>query len=163
MKLLWLQLVGMSIYFVGAITITYPGIAWFEKFHKPGRLLRALEELEASSISEGKTGFQELKHEINNIVESKYKMGKNIDKIDVGTKSINISGRVTPLKIKGYNKDSEKPEIWIKEPLFANIRYQIDRKIRRGKTKIRTIGIIFIVIGVGLQMFASIYPHLFSP
>lgn len=143
------ELIGMIIYVFGAFIITSPGIVYFEKYHKPGRLLRALEELEANEIDGSHCGFEVLKEEINTIVSEEDRLGKKVHKLDVYAGAV-TSGRGALFKIRAHIGEDETRQI--DDPLFIKVRYQLDRAIRQGKTKIRTIGIGLILIGFLLQM-----------
>jgi hypothetical protein len=147
------ELFGMIVYVSGAFIIASPGIVYLEKYHKPGRLLRALEELEADEIEYDHYGFEELKEEINSIVDEKYYLNEDVDKLDVYAGEL-TTGRGALLKVRAHTGTDET---WkIEEPLFIKMRYQLDRTIRRGKTNIRTVGICFILIGFTLQMWPEL-------
>lgn len=83
--------------------ISTPGIVCLEKYHKPGRLLRALEELEANEIERGHCGFEVLKKEINSIVGKENRLGKDVYKLDVYAGAI-TSGRGVLFKIRAHRR-----------------------------------------------------------
>ena len=142
--------VGSVVYLAGALTITIPGIAYFEKFHRPGRLLRGLEELEAGELKKSDTGFNDTLEELNTLVDEDYKLEGNITKLRVLAGTANVGGRGMIHTVRAYDGDEEISRI--EEPTFDKLRYQIDRSIRKGKTKIRTVGVILILIGLPLQL-----------
>lgn len=147
------ELIGMIIYVSGAFIIASPGIVYIEKWHRPGRLLRALEELEANEIERGHCGFEELKEEINSIIKNDDQIDEDVHKLDVHAGTI-TTGKGALLRVRAHKGEDETHKI--EEPLFIKIRYQLDRTIRREKTKIRTVGICFILIGFVLQMWPEL-------
>lgn len=154
-----LTIAGMLIYLLGGIVITIPGIVIFEKYHTPGKLLRGIETLEAEAITKEETGFEELREAINDIVKEQDQIGKDIQKLDIYSDGINVTGRVTNLKLVMQDEEdiTEDSGLMIEEPTFERIRYQIYRKVRWGKTKIRTVGIGLILVGFTLQIYSSYY------
>ncbi|WP_139835158.1 hypothetical protein [Halorubrum ezzemoulense] len=149
-----LAILGTFFTLVGTGIITYPDIVYLEKCYPTGRLLRAIETLESRAIHRDNTGFKELRAEINDIVEE-YHLRSDIDKIDIYSSGIDVGGRVTNFKVIGYIDDEEVDRI--EEPEFERIRFQIYRKIRRGKTKIRAYGIALVVLGFLIQGYAILY------
>lgn len=147
------ELVGMVIYISGAFIIASPGIVYIEKYHKPGRLLRALEELEADEIKRSHCGFELIKKEINSIVDEEDQIGRDVHKLDVYAGTV-TTGKGALLKVRVHKGENNTRQIG--EPLFIKIRYQLDRTIRRGKTKIRTVGICFMLVGFTLQMWPDL-------
>lgn len=147
------ELIGMVIYVSGALFIIAPGIVYLERFHRPGRLLRALEELEADGIERGHYGFEDMRKEINSIVGEEHRLDEDVDKLDIYAGTV-TTARGALLKVRAHTGENETRQI--EEPLFIKIRYQLDRSIRRGKTKIRTVGICFILVGFALQMWPNL-------
>ncbi|TQQ79682.1 hypothetical protein [Halonotius roseus] len=152
------ELIGMIIYVSGAFIIASPGIVYFEKYHRPGRLLRALEELEANEIETDHCGFTDLKEVINSMVDKEDRLTEDVYKLDVHAGTL-TTGKGALFKLRVSTGEGETRKI--QEPLFIKIRYKIDRTIRRGKTKIRTVGICLMLVGFTLQMLPelmSIFP-----
>ena len=147
------ELIGMVIYISGAFIVASPGIVYIERYHKPGRLLRALEKLESDEIERSHCGFELIKNEINSIVDEEYQIDEDVHKLDVYAGTL-TTGKGALFKIRVHNRKKNTRQI--EEPLFTKIRYQIDRTIRRGKTKIRTIGICFMLVGFTLQMWPDL-------
>ena len=143
-------IVGSIVYLLGALTITYPGIAYFEPLHRPGRLLRGLEELEAGELKKSDTGFDVTLEELNTLVDEENKLDEDIAKLRVLAGTANLGGRGMIHTVRAYEGDEEISRI--EEPTFDKLRYQIDRSIRKGKTKIRTVGVILILIGLPIQL-----------
>ena len=149
-----IRIIGMLIYFLGAFIIVLPGIELLEKYHTPGKILRALEELEGKSIESDHVGFDEIRKVINNIVSDECQLSDDIHKIDVSTNIVSFGGRVIYLKVHGYSESRDEPVV-IEEPPFHILRYKIDRTIRRGKTKIRSVGLLFILFGAAIQLWVD--------
>lgn len=149
------ELGGMGLYFSGALIIIAPGIAYFEKYHKPGKLLRALEELETGSINEDNVGFELLKSVIVELTHSEEIKNSSEVKIYTGTFNIGDYGKGKDTIVRGFDENGEEIAN-IEEPTFDILRYQIDRSIRRKKTKIRTFGIVFMLVGFTMQMWPEL-------
>jgi hypothetical protein len=147
------ELFGMFIYVTGALFITAPGIVQLEKYHTPGRLHRALEDLEGNGVEKSHCGFEDLRKYLNSIIDNRDRIAQDVKKIDLHAGSLNM-GRGAVLKLRVHDKDGEKRQI--EEPLFLNIRVRLDRAIRRGKTKIRTFGIALILLGFTIQMWPEL-------
>ncbi|WP_136715880.1 hypothetical protein [Halorientalis salina] len=143
----------MIIYISGAFIIASPGIVYIEKLHKPGRLLRALEKLEADEIERSHCGFELMKEEINSIVDEEEQLSGDVHKLDVYAGTV-TTGKGALLKVRAHIGENDTRQI--EDPLFIKIRYQLDRTIRRGKTKIRTVGICFMLVGFTLQMWPDL-------
>ncbi|TKX45812.1 hypothetical protein [Halorubrum sp. ARQ200] len=142
--------VGSIVYLLGALTITIPGIAYLEPLHRPGRLLRGLEELEAGELKNSDTGFDDTLEELNTLVSKENKLDGNITKLKVLAGTAEVGGRGMIHTVRAYEGDEEISGI--EEQTFDKLRYQIDRSIRNGKTKIRTVGVILILIGLPIQL-----------
>lgn len=147
------ELLGAVLYFSGSAVIVFPGIAYFENFHTPGKLLRAVEKLEADGVDRRDCGFREIKQELNSILEGDQHLGESVDRLDLHAGTVTTS-RGALLKLRAHEGEDENYKI--DDPLFVKIRYQIDRTIRRGKTRIRTVGLFLTVLGFTVQMWPEL-------
>jgi hypothetical protein len=142
---------GMFINVGGAVLVSVPGIIQLEKCHSPGKLLRALEKLEADGIERGHCGFEELTKAINSIVEEEHSLDKNVYKLDIRADTTSVT-KGAQFKVRAHTKEDGTRKI--KQPLFTKMRYQLDRTIRRGETKIRMCGVCMMLIGIICQVWS---------
>jgi hypothetical protein len=145
-----LSAVGLIVYVTGSLIITFPGIEFFEKCHRPGRLLRGLEKLEADSIEADDCGFREIKETVRSCSNQCESIPKDVHKIDTWAGTV-TTGKGALLKIRLHGECDET--CVIEDPIFAKLRYQIDRKIRREKTKIRSVGILIVLVGFFIRIW----------
>ncbi|WP_152420877.1 hypothetical protein [Halorubrum coriense] len=149
-----IRILGMTIYGIGGVIIAVPGIIHLERLYGAGKLLRGIEKLEAGKVEENQIGFDKLVCEINEITGSKCQIGDEVSELELYVGTTVVGGKEAKgpeLTIKGYDRDGNEA-VHVDEPIFERLRYIIDRKVRRGKTKIRTGGLLLILVGFSLQL-----------
>ncbi|WP_256544827.1 hypothetical protein [Halobellus inordinatus] len=144
-----LDTVGMVVYVLGSLVIVLPGIIYLEPILPPGKLRRGLEELETGQITDDQCGFNSLRSEINCHVADEYQIDKSVSTLKIIAGTVHVGGGGAIFTVRTYEDGEEQMQV--EEPSFDKLRYQIERTIRKGNTKIRSVGFALVLLGYFLQ------------